>query len=570
MTHAANRNLKRRLAVLAAFVALLLPCLISAVAPAGQKKEPRRALPEIRPRVPEASRNNTSRVFLEHAERLDKAETDTFLVLTGSVHFSRGAMQMYCDSAHYFPESESLDAFGHVRMQQGDTLFVYADELNYRDRMAVLYGNPLEPVKMINRDVTLVTDEFIYDLAADFGYYTHGGTLTDRRNRLTSLEGEYVPSTKEANFYTNVHLNSLNDKGDTLDIFTDTLYYNTTTHVAVLHAPSRIINRDATIYTREGTYNTATNISELYSRSRVVTARGSTLEGDTLFYDRAAGFGEAFGNMVLIDSVRSTTLSGDYGYYNELRDSAYVTGRALAREYSKDDTLYMHGGQIEMFLRVDTVTTEADSVAGTPAGERLDSTHITVAYPRVRFFRTDLQGICDSMRFVQRDSTLHMLRHPIVWSGDRQIFGNIIDVHLNDSTVDRADLPDFGFSAELVADGFYNQLSGKQMTAHFLDGHLRRLQVSGNVQAIMLPQEKDSTYNKIVNMESSFLDATFTPDNLERMKMWPETSGTVTPLYLARKSLFTLPKFRWWGELRPASPDDVFVVPPEMDALMSE
>lgn len=550
--------------VMAVIAALLLPCLIAAVAPE------RTQLPEIRPRVPEANRNNTSRVFLEHADRLDKSEADTFMVLTGCVHFSRGAMQMYCDSAHYFPETESLDAFGHVRMQQGDTLFVYADELNYRNRMAVLYGTPSAPVRMINRDVTLTTDEFIYDLAAEFGYYTHEGTLTDAHNRLTSTEGEYVPATKEANFYNDVHLISVNDKADTVNIYTDTLYYNTGTRIAELFSPSRIVSRDATIFTRSGTYNTNTNISELFDRSRVVTSRGSTLEGDTLFYDRASGFGEAFGHMVLTDSARHTSLTGDYGFYNELRDSAFVTGRALAMEYSKDDTLYIHGRQIEMFLHVDTLHIEADTVTGKPAEVRLDSTRITLAYPRVRFFRTDMQGICDTMRYVQRDSNLYMLRHPIVWSGDRQIFGNIIQVHLNDSTVESATLPDFGFSAEKIEDGFFNQLSGKEMIAHFRDGDLIRLQVNGNVQAIMLPQESDSTYNKILNMESSFLDATFADRNIERMKLWPETSGTVTPLYLAKKSLFYLPRFMWWEELRPLSPEDIFMIPPKMDQLMEE
>ncbi len=545
-------------------VALVLPCLIAAVTPS------QRPLPQIRPQVPGANRNNTSRVFLERADLLEKAETDSFLVLVGNVHFSRGAMQMYCDSAHYFPESEAMDAFGSVRMEQGDTLFVFADELNYRDRLAVLYGTPGAPVRMINRDVTLTTDEFIYDLAAEFGYYTHGGTLTDAGNRLTSVQGEYVPATKEANFYDDVHLNSINRKNDTLDIYTDTLYYNTDSRIAQLHSPSRIINRDATIYTSSGTYNTNTNISELFDRSRVITSRGSTLEGDTLYYDRAAGFGEAFGRMVLTDSVRQTSLSGDYGYYNELIDSAFVTGRALAKEYSREDTLYMHGRQIRMFRQIDTIRTEADTLAGIPAGLRIDTTHVTVAHPRVRFYRSDMQGICDSMRFVQRDSTLYMMRHPVVWSGNRQIFGNIIQVHFNDSTADHAVLPDFAFSAEHIEDAFFNQLSGKEMIAHFTDSHLSRLQVNGNVQAIMLPQENDSTYNKIVNMESSFLDATFTPDNLDRMKLWPETSGTVTPLYLAKKSLFRLPRFRWFDLLRPTSPESVFIIPPEMDALMQE
>ena len=59
-----------------------------------------------------------------------------------------------------------------------------------------------------------------HDLGIDLGYYEVGGRLTDPSNTLTSEYGEYVPTTKEANFYTRVHLNSLNNT-DTLDIYTD-------------------------------------------------------------------------------------------------------------------------------------------------------------------------------------------------------------------------------------------------------------------------------------------------------------------------------------------------------------
>ncbi len=544
--------------------AIMLPQLLAATL----QHSPDTPLPTIAPQIPTADRSQSGRIFLEHADYLNKIESDSFLVLTGNVKFSRGSMLMFCDSAHYFPETESMDAFGNVHMEQGDTLFVYADELNYRgpEQVAFLYG---QPVRMINKDVTLRTDEFVYDLGREFGYYTVGGQLTDQKNKLTSIEGEYVPSTKEANFYTRVHLTSISEN-DTLDIYTDTLYYNTASHLAELYSQSKIINGQATIYTHSGTYNTNDSKATLYNRSLVVTSRGSTLQGDTLFYDRAAGFGEAFGNMVLTDSVRQSKLTGEYGFYNEVTDSAFVTGHACAMEYSRGDTLYMHGRYIYAFTRPDTIHFEADTVSGAEAYEVVDTTHIIVCHPRVRFYRSDMQGICDSLRFQQKDSTLSMFRHPVVWSDDRQIFGKLILLHLNDSTIDRAVLPDQGFSAQHVEEDFFNQLSGKEMIAYFDGSEMRRLDVNGNVEAIMLPMENDSTYNKIINVTSSFLTADFKNQNLERMKMWPETSGTVTPLYLAKKSLFRLPKFRWYTGLRPLSPDDIFIVPEEMDALMNE
>ena len=91
---------------------------------------------------------------------------------------------------------------------------------------------------------------------------------------------------------------------------------------------------------------------------------------------------------------------------------------------------------------------------------------------------------------------MYLDKHPVVWSDNRQIFGNEIQVHLQDSTADWARLPRFGFMAELIEDEFYNQLTGKEMYATFADRSIRTLDVSGNVQAIYLPMENDSTYNK--------------------------------------------------------------------------
>ncbi len=223
---------------------------------------------------------------------------------------------------------------------------------------------------------------------------------------------------------------------------------------------------------------------------------------------------------------------------------------------------------------VAAVMMPADSVATAipPKAEPAlpDTVHYLVAYPNVKFFRVDLQGLCDSMTFVSKDSLLHLDKHPVVWNENKQIFGNKIILHLNDSTVDWARLPEFGFVAEHIDEEFYNQLTGKEMFATFDNGELRHLDVSGNVQAIMLPQENDSTYNKIANLESSYMAADFLNQELRRMKLWPETSGTMTPLYLAKKQLYYLPQFRWFEPLRPRKPEDVFVIPQEMRDLFAE
>lgn len=510
----------------------------------------------IKPTIPSANRHTEGRVFLERADKLlmDEKVSTEYQVLIGNVQFRKGDMFMFCDSAHFYEASSSLNAFGNVRMEQGDTLFVYADELDYNgaDELATFYGDDINPVRLINKDVELETYTFYYDIASNIGYYDNEGKITDAENQLTSGYGQYSPDTKDAEFREHVVLNDIEEKD--FRMTTETLLYNTGTHIARIVSPTTIVTDSATVYSSNGIYNTDMGFSELFDRSLIVTEGGSTLTGDTIYYDQKAGFGEAFGNMVLTDSVRQTMLEGNYGCYFEKQDSAFATNRARILEYSKGDTLYMHGDTIRSYVLHD------------------DSTHVMTAYPRVRFWRVDIQGLCDSLSFMERDSTLYMHRHPIVWNEARQIFGNVIYVHFNDSTVDWAKLPEFGFTAEHVGEEFYNQLSGKEMLATFVDGNMRRLDVSGNVEVVMLPEESDSTINKIVNSESSFLTADFSagPMQVERIKMWPEVTGTATPLYLAKKSIFYLSNFQWYEALRPKDKDDIFNIPPEMEALLNE
>ncbi len=245
--------------------------VVSVFAQTPRKGTMRRDTTPIRPTIPTANRNQAGRVFLERADVLKKAADADYQIVVGNVEFRRGGMFMYCDSAHFYDSPGAIEAYGNVRMQQGDTLFVYADELDYADttQLAVLYADFGKKVRLINRDVTLTTDIFNYDLGIDLGYYEVGGVLTDPKNRLTSWYGEYSPTTKDALFRDRVELHSLRDN-DTLDIFSEQMLYNTNTHIAILDTVSTIVSKDGTIHTTDGVYNTDTHQADLYRRSLVV------------------------------------------------------------------------------------------------------------------------------------------------------------------------------------------------------------------------------------------------------------------------------------------------------------
>ncbi|MBR5169306.1 MAG: hypothetical protein IKW85_01895 [Muribaculaceae bacterium] len=522
---------------------------------AAQKGAKGPKVSRITPQIPKADRNQTNKVFLENADILkaNEAISRDYQVLKGNVRFRRGEMYMFCDSAYFYAKTSSLDAFGNVRMTQGDTLWVYSDVLHYYGDQGVaeLRSN----VRLENRSTTLVTDALDYEINSNVGYYFDGGTIVDNRNNteLKSQYGRYELDTKQAEFSRNVHL--VNDR---YEMFTDLLEYNTQSHIAHITSETLIISDSNTINTTNGWYNTSADDATLYERALIKAKDGKTLQGDTVYYNRNRNYGEARGDVIITDPSNKVILDGDYGYHDDNAHYSYVTGRARAREFSQKDTIYLHADTLCTLINY----VVKDSLEG-------DSVRVLRAFNQVRFFRSDVQGICDSLQLSEADTIINMYNHAVVWNLERQIFGDEINVHLNDSAADWATLPTGGFMAEHLGEIYYDQLSGKKMKAWFEEKELRRLDVDGNVQVIMFPQEKDSTYNKMINAESSYMRLNLKPkQEVDRITMWPEVSGKVTPLYLAKKADLYLPQFQWYDALRPKTPDDIYDVSDELKQVM--
>ncbi|KAA6308859.1 LPS-assembly protein LptD, partial [termite gut metagenome] len=261
-------------------------------------------------------------------------------VLIGSVKLRHDSMYMYCDSALIYEKTNSVEAFGNVRMEQGDTLFIYGDYLYYDGmaQLAMLRHN----VKMINRNTELTTDSLNYDRIYNLGYYFEGGMMTDEENVLTSNWGEYSPATKLAVFNHEVQL-----ENPRFTLTSDTLKYSTLSKQATILGPSYIVSDQNHIYSERGIYNTSEDQAELLDRS-VLINEGKKLTGDSLFYDRRAGYGEAFDNVQMNDTVNKTMLTGNYCFYNERTGGAFSTDRAVAVDYSHGDSLFLHADTLKM------------------------------------------------------------------------------------------------------------------------------------------------------------------------------------------------------------------------------
>ena len=89
------------------------------------------------------------------------------------------------------------------------------------------------------------------------------------------------------------------------------------------------------------------------------------------------------------DTVNKNMMTGDYGFYNERIKYAFATRKAVAIDYSQGDSLFLHGDT----LMLETFNLNTDSMYREMR-----------AFHKVRFYRTDVQGVADSLVFSTIDS----------------------------------------------------------------------------------------------------------------------------------------------------------------------
>lgn len=486
---------------------------------------------------PQNTGKKKTRVDLLHADEgyADKNFRPDVQVLIGNVKLLHDSMYMYCDSALIYESINSVEAFSNIRMEQGDTLFIYGDYLYYDgiSQLAMLRNN----VKMINRNTTLLTDSLNYDRLFNLGYYFEGGMLTDEENVLTSDWGEYSPATKLAVFNHEVEL--VNPR---FVLTSDTLHYSTETKIAVILGPSDVVSDNTHIYSERGIYDTANDIAELLDRS-VVTNQSKKLVGDSIYYDQKAGYGEAFYDVQMNDTLNKNILTGEYCYYNELTEYAYATDRAVAIDYSQGDSLFIHGDTLKMIA----------------FNQKTDSAFREVrVYHKVRMYRTDIQGVCDSLVYNSKDSCVSMYTDPILWNQRQQLLGEEIKIYMNDSTIDWAHIISQALTVERKDSAHYNQVAGKEMKAYFIGGDMRQVDVIGNVLVAFYPEDKDSVMTGLLTAETSLMNIYMFERKMNKIVMSPKVDGIMYPMDQIPPDKRFLPTFAWFDYIRPRDKDDIF------------
>lgn len=509
-----------------------------------------------------------SLVFLEHSETLsfDEKRLPDAQILRGDVCFRHDSILMYCDSAYFYEKENSLHAFGHVHMVQGDTLEGFGDKLFYNGntKVARLRSN----VKLIHQNTVLTTDSLNYNRQKGLAYYFSGGMIEDSLNTLTSNWGQYMPDNHQAIFRGQVKL--VNPK---FVLTADTLCYNTNTYQSDLVGPTKILyEAETTILSTNGWYNTKTELSQLLDRSRIIHVDGMLLTGDTIYYDKVNGYGRCLGNIESTDSTNKMTLYGHISEVWEDGNKGYVTDSAMLLDWSDSTVLtYMHADTLwneavpyktYTTRSRDSIMVDSVMVAQLPDTIWKDTSYQQIrAFKHVRIYRDDIQAVCDSARYHGRDSLLTLFGLPVCWNQDNQISADQIDIYIKNGTVDYIHGVGNAFACKREGFNEFNQMTGKEMLAYVRNEDIYLIDVRGNAETVFYPREDDGSYLGINRTQSSFVKVYLQDRKIDYVLFTTATTGVMIPLDQALPEETKLNGFFWAEGERPHEPKDIFLHP---------
>ena len=454
--------------------------------------------------------------------------------LIGNVKMRHDSAYFFCDSAYYYQKNNSFDAYQNVHIIVNDSVEIYSDLLNYDGdrRFAEFHNN----VRLRDDSTNLYTEYLTYDRNLHLASYPDSATTVRGDKTLKSHYGYYRDRIKEFSFFENVEVYS-----PKYQMYTDTLFYNTGIEKMWFQGPTTIINKENVLEGKHGYYLVNEDFVYL-DRRPYMHNETQQMRADSIFYDRNRGLAQAYNQVDMIDTSYQVIMRGDYVEMWENKGFSFATDSAYAISYDSGDSLYIHGDTLFMYF--DKEKEEAEKL---------------IARRNVRFFKSDLQGKCDTLTYLKADSIIQMRVAPILWAEDSQLTGTDIDIKLKDHNVDWVLQKGNAFIISKDSIEGYNQIKGTDITSRFKNGNIHRVNVDGTkAETIYWIRDDDGGLIGIDVSNSETMVIEMEKQSVSIIKSFKEINETMYPEDDLKENDRYLSGFKWHEEARPVDRNDIF------------
>ncbi len=454
--------------------------------------------------------------------------------LIGHVKMRHDSAYFFCDSAYFFEKTNSFNAFQNVHIIVNDSVEIFSDLLDYdgNTRFAEFFDN----VKLMDDSTTLLTEYLTYDRNLHLACYPDSATTYRGDKTLISCIGYYRDDLKEFSFFEKVEVTS-----PKYQMYTDTLYYNTDIEKMWFEGPTTIINKENVLEGTHGYYLVDEDFVYLDERPFMYN-ENQQIRSDSIFYDRNIGLAQAYSQVDMIDTSYKIIMRGDYAEMWENKGLSFATDSAYAISYDGGDSLYIHGDTLFMYF--DKQKEEAKKL---------------IARRNVRFFKSDLQGKCDTLTYLVEDSILRMRVEPILWAEDSQMTGTDIDIKVKENSVEWVLQKGNAFIISQDTIEGFNQIKGTDITSHFKEGDIHHVNVDGEkAETIYWIRDDDGGLIGIDVSNSETMVIEMENQSVSIIKSFKAISETMYPETDLSESNRYLQGFKWHEEARPKDKDDIF------------
>lgn len=258
--------------------------------------------------------------------------------------FLHNRTYLICDTAIWNVDRKVIDAFGHVKVMQEQTVLT-SDRLEYYidESLAKFRGSV---VQLIDKDRnTLRTRYLDYNTKDSIAVFDHGGAMKDKDGQvIESVSGTYDSKARQFSFSDNVNMYV-----DSVFVKTRRLLYESATSTANFYDYIDAWQEDNMLSAKMGKYNRGDETFYFWDK---VHATSKEQEGwaDTLHFFRITNDVKMFGNAQVTDTTRNVSAMADRIIYQDSLSLISLLGDAVivARtdENNQVDTVYSRADRI--------------------------------------------------------------------------------------------------------------------------------------------------------------------------------------------------------------------------------
>ena len=469
------------------------------------------------------------------AREFDYSDKTKQRTLKGDVKIKQKNVLMFCDSAIISNNSRNVRAYGNVKIKKGRKLQMNGDSLHYNSetRLAHIFGD----ITLKDEDQILKTTLLDYNLKTGSAQYYNGGVITNEKEKSTlkSVNGTYYSKEKIFYFSKNVEITS-----PEYTITSDSVIYHANRDLSYFYGNTKITNEDNVITCDRGYFDRKRKVSVFVGKARL-EGQANTLQGDSIYYDQNNGDGKVFGNAMIHDTVSDVIVKGDYAYYNQKDSTSLVKGNSEFIQIFETDSLFLHA---------DTLFT---------AKSKPNEKKKVFAYNHVKFYKSDMQGKCDSLVYGQADSLIQMFGDPILWSDDNQMTGNSIRIKNYDGKMDYLEIDKNAYIVSLADSNKFNQVKGRHLKAYFEKNELDRIKVNGNGETIYYGKDENEKIIGMNRLECSDMLIRLDSNQISKIHFYVQPNSILYPLKDLKEELKTFRHFQWRIAERPMRREDIHI-----------